>query len=196
MFLSKIFNSFLSCNKLNNQSKAFLDKKVSELISYCVSKNYNHIVMEDLNIQKCSTNIKSKNGLNYNRLASLIHLNDIKNVIKRIANHFEIMVSFVDPKFTSKQCLVCGNIDKNNRLNQETFKCVGDGFESTNADFNAACNIKNRIAIFKDKLTFKFDKNFNGFKQSKYNSKNDYLEMYKNFDKMLIMDQIWLTFKM
>ena len=151
--------------------------------------------MENLNIQKCSTNIKSKNGLNYNRLASLIHLNDIKNVIKRIANHYEIMVSFVDPKFTSKQCLVCGNIDNENRLNQETFKCTKHDFVS-NADLNAACNIKNRIAIFKDKLTFKFDKDFNGFKQSKYNSKNDYLEMYKNFDKMLIMDQIWKVFKL
>ena len=176
-------------DKLNKRSKAFLDKKVNELIKYCVNKNYNHIVMENLNIQKCSTNIKSKNGLNYNRLASLIHLNDVKNVIKRIANHYEIMVSFVDPKFTSKQCLVCGNIDNENRLNQETFKCTKHDFVS-NADLNAACNIKNRIAIFKDKLTFKFDKDFNGFKQSKYNSKNDYLEMYKNFDKMLIMDQI------
>ena len=166
-----------------------------KLIKYCISKNYNHIVMENLNIQKCSTNIKSKNGLNYNRLASLIHLNDIKNVVKRIANHYEIMVSFVDPKFTSKQCLVCGNIDNENRLNQETFKCTKHDFIS-NADLNAACNIKNRIAIFKDKLTFKFDEDFNGFKQSKYNSKNDYLEMYKNFDKMLIMDQIWKVFKL
>ena len=40
------------------------------------------------------------------------------------------------------------------------------------------------------------NKDFNGFKQSKYNSKNDYLEMYKNFDKMLIMDQIWKVFKL
>ena len=117
------------------------------------------------------------------------------DVIKRIANHYGIMVSFVDPKFTSKQCLVCGNIDNENRLNQETFKCTKHDFIS-NADLNAACNIKNRIAIFKDKLTFKFDKDFNGFKQSKYNSKNDYLEMYKNFDKMLIMDQIWKVFKL
>ena len=182
-------------NKLNRRSKAFLDKKVNELIKYCISKNYNHIVMENLNIQKCSTNIRSKNGLNYNRLASLIHLNDVKNVIKRIANHYGIMVSFVDPKFTSKQCLICGNIDNENRLNQETFKCTKHDLIS-NADLNAACNIKNRIAIFKDKLTFKFDEDFNGFKQSKYNSKNDYLEMYKNFDKMLIMDQIWKVFKL
>ena len=27
-------------------------------------------------------------------------------------------------------------------------------------------------------------------------TKNDYLEMYKNFDKMLIMDQIWKVFKL
>ena len=41
--------------------------------------------MEDLNIQKCSTNIKSKNGLNYNRLASLIHLNEKMNKARIIA---------------------------------------------------------------------------------------------------------------
>ena len=113
--------------------------------------------MENLNFKKCKTSIKNEKGINYNRLASLIHLNDIKNVIKRIANHYDIMVSYIDPKYTSKQCIICGNIDKNNRLSQEIFKCTCCG-HTTNADVHAACNIKNRLVLFGNKLNIKFDK--------------------------------------
>lgn len=178
---------------MNNRSKAFLDKKVNELINYCKEKGYNHIVMENLNIQGSRTNIKNKDGINYNRLASLIHLNDIKNVIKRIANHNGIMVSYVDPKYTSKQCLICGNIDKNNRKTQETFVCTCCKHEAYNADLNAACNIKNRLVLFKDELNIKFDKELNEYKESKYHCKQQYLDLYKNFDVNLISDQIWLN---
>ena len=48
--------------------------------------------------------------------------------------------------YTSKQCPICGCIDDDNRNTQEVFKCVECGYE-TNADFNAAVNIKNRVDI-------------------------------------------------
>ena len=169
-----------------------MDKEVKELIDYCISKNYNSIVMENLNFKKCKSNIKNEKGINYNRLASLIHLNDIKNVIKRIANHYDIMVSYIDPKYTSKQCMVCGNIDKNNRLSQEEFKCTRCGYVS-NADVHAACNIKNRLVLFDNKLNIKFDKDLNGYKESKYHSLKQYLDIYNKFDKILISDEIWTT---
>lgn len=41
---------------------------------------------------------------------------------------------------------VCGCIDDDNRKTQEAFKCVECGHES-NADFNAAINIKNRVSV-------------------------------------------------
>jgi len=57
-----------------------------------------------------------------------------------------VSVVFVDPRNTSRECPVCGCIDKKNRPNQSTFKCTACGF-SANADINAACNIAGRAAV-------------------------------------------------
>lgn len=43
-------------------------------------------------------------------------------------------------------CPICGCIEDENRPNQESFSCVECGYES-NADFNAANNIKNRVVL-------------------------------------------------
>lgn len=49
----------------------------------------------------------------------------------------------VDPRNTSRQCSVCGCIDKKNRPNQATFSCISCG-HSASADLNAALNIRQR----------------------------------------------------
>lgn len=55
-------------------------------------------------------------------------------------------VMFVDPKYTSQTCSVCGHIDKRNRPDQSTFSCVSCGF-SASADTNAAVNIAVRAVV-------------------------------------------------
>jgi IS605 OrfB family transposase len=57
-----------------------------------------------------------------------------------------IPVIFVDPRYTSQTCSVCGCIDKANRPNQSTFSCVSCGY-SASADHNAAVNISARAGI-------------------------------------------------
>jgi putative transposase len=54
-----------------------------------------------------------------------------------------VPVAFVDPRNTSRECLACGCIDKRNRPDQATFRCIGCG-HTANADFNAALNIRQR----------------------------------------------------
>ncbi len=54
-----------------------------------------------------------------------------------------VSVVFVDPRYTSQACHACGLIDKRNRPNQATFKCIGCGHEAS-ADTNAARNIRQR----------------------------------------------------
>ena len=54
-----------------------------------------------------------------------------------------VPVCFVDPRNTSRECRVCGCVDKKNRPNQATFKCIACGHEA-NADTNAALNIRQR----------------------------------------------------
>ena len=170
----------LKIQKNNRRSKWYLEQVVNELIKYCKENNYNHIVMENLNLRNAKTFAKDSNGINYNRIVSLLHLNDIKHVIKRIANKNDIMVSFVNPKYTSQQCPICGHISKNNRITQEIFYCK-KCFHNDNADINAAINIKNRVAIEEYRnVLMKFNKEFNGYKGKVYVKKEEYIDLVKN----------------
>lgn len=166
--------------KNNRRSKWYLEQLVNEFLDYCQEKGYNHIVMENLNLQKTKSNAKNKDGINYNRIASLLHLNDIKHVIKRLANKRDIAVSWVNPKYTSQQCPICGHINKDNRITQEVF-CCENCFHNNNADINAAINIKNRMFIKEYRsLLMKFDKEFNGYKGKVYIKKEEYEESVNN----------------
>lgn len=49
----------------------------------------------------------------------------------------------VDPRNTSRECALCGHIDKANRKSQSSFLCVVCG-HAANADTNAAINISRR----------------------------------------------------
>jgi IS605 OrfB family transposase len=52
----------------------------------------------------------------------------------------------VDPRNTSRECSVCGYIDKNNRTSQAEFKCRECG-HTEHADYNAAKNIAARALV-------------------------------------------------
>jgi IS605 OrfB family transposase len=57
-----------------------------------------------------------------------------------------VPVVLVDPRYTPRQCAACGCIDKKNRTNQATFRCVSCG-HTANADVNAAINIRIRALV-------------------------------------------------
>lgn len=57
-----------------------------------------------------------------------------------------IPVKLVNPRNTSRTCLICGCIDKRNRLTQSLFSCVSCGY-SAPADHGAAINISRRVAV-------------------------------------------------
>lgn len=54
-----------------------------------------------------------------------------------------IPVLFVDPRYTSRTCSQCGHCEKGNRKSQSEFRCLHCDF-STNADYNAALNLRAR----------------------------------------------------
>ena len=106
----------------------------------------NHIVMEDLDngFGKCYVKDADNEDINYNRKVKFLGLSSLKQEVEHIARKYDIAVSTVHASYTSKMCPICGCIEDKNRPNQETFKCIECGYE-TNADFNAANNIKNRV---------------------------------------------------
>lgn len=54
-----------------------------------------------------------------------------------------VPVVAVDPRNSSRTCSTCGHCEKANRPDQATFRCKQCSF-STNADFNAALNLRGR----------------------------------------------------
>ena len=52
-----------------------------------------------------------------------------------------VPVFVVDPRNTSRRCLLCGHTEKANRKSQAVFKCKSCGY-TANADFNGAGNIR------------------------------------------------------
>ena len=112
------------------------------------NQGINHIVMEDLNngLGKCYIKDKDNEDINYNRKVKFLGLSSLKQEVEHIARKYDIAISIVHSCYTSKMCPICGCISDNNRPNQETFECVECGYKS-NADFNAANNIKNRVYI-------------------------------------------------
>ena len=115
--------------KWNRKLDGFYKSKTHELIKYCKDNQIEHISCEDLLIQK---KIKT---------ASVLHLNNFKNIIESQCINNNIQFSLVPSNYTSQRCSCCGYIDSNNRKTQEQFHCLNCNHEE-NADINAAKNIK------------------------------------------------------
>ena len=73
---------------------------------------------------------------------------ELRGFIEYKARKAGVPVFVVDPRNTSRQCFVCGHIDKKNRSSQSVFRCVACGHEA-NADCNAALNIGSRATVTK-----------------------------------------------
>jgi len=180
--------------KMNRRSIYYNNLKARELVNYCIVKGYNHIVMEDLNLQSCKGEWSYKYGINFNDIAKILHLNDFKNTIKRIANKFGIAVSFTNPDYTSQTCSKCGYIHKSNRAH-EMFSCKQCN-HTLDADYNAALNIRDRILIplLRDTLhDINKDKENNlclHYVGKKYISRNTYVTTYNTLHGNTIPNNI------
>ena len=120
--------------------------KCRELVNYAKNNNFNHLILEDLElIGKLSSRNNEFLGFKYSRLIRLLNLNSIKHYLKEIAYKNGIAVTFIQPEYTSQECNKCHNIDKNNRKTQEVFNCTLCN-HITNADLSSSINICNRVA--------------------------------------------------
>lgn len=128
---------------------------ISKMCKNLKDAGINHIVMENLDnsFGKSYAKDKDNSDTNYNDIVKFIGLSSLKNEVEHIARNYDIALSTVPSEYTSQLCPECGCIDKENRPNQETFKCVNCEHEN-NADLNAAINIKNRVlsTVLRDKL--------------------------------------------
>jgi len=135
------------CHKLiRDMRKDYLHQKTTSIV-----KNYDLIVVEDLNIKKMTKSIKGnkenpgngvkiKQSLNRNLLDNGLGM--FFSLLKYKCEWYGKELKEVPPFFTSQKCHRCENIDPKNRskVDVSKFKCIKCGL-LLNADHNAAINI-------------------------------------------------------
>lgn len=92
-------------------------------------------------IEAPGTNVRAKSGLN--RVILNVGWFGIETKLAYKLTERSGHLIRVDPSYTSQTCSDCGTVDAQSRKNQADFQCVACGFR-TNADLNAALNIKRR----------------------------------------------------
>lgn len=171
---------------LNRELQSKIREEIASLCKRLKKHHYHHAVFEDLDNQFDSTFAKDENDLNYNRRLRILHLGSLKNEFEHIARKYGIAVSLVQSFYTSQTCPHCGCIDKENRKDQEHFKCIECGYKA-NADLNASRNIRNRVAeaVLRRELLKKDSKNSSAF-VPKVNSKEKTKEVLEKLRYSLI----------
>ena len=135
--------------KLDKLKEKIIKYEQSLIASMCKTlqeQGVGHIVMENLDNGFGKSYVKDEEGLNYNRRVKFLGISSLKGEVEHIGRKYGIAVSPVQAEYTSKMCHICGCIDDENRETQESFCCVECGYES-NADLNAALNIRNRVCV-------------------------------------------------
>jgi putative transposase len=95
-------------------------------------------------VEAPGTNVKQKSGLN--RAILDAGWAQFTKIVVDKAEEAGRQVVFVDPKYTSQTCSLCGHVDAANRYSQTSFACVSCGY-ALHADVNAAVNILKRAKL-------------------------------------------------
>lgn len=173
-------------NKLREKIVKSNQELISTICKSLQNNNVTHVVMENLDNGFGKTFVKDKNNndINFNRVVNFLKISSLKSEVEHIARKYDIAVSTVQSYYTSKMCPICGCIDDENRTSQEEFSCIECGHES-NADINAAINIKNRVSVtvLRSKLLKQMD---NGAYEPKRLNKEKVKEVLLSFRRDLI----------
>jgi len=115
-----------------------INQEINQLIN---SDDFRHIIIEDLKNVKHKSKFSKKFN---NKLQRWVYAY-LVDKLERSCLENGILLSKVDPAYTSQTCSKCGAIHKESRVG-ERFKCVACGMEM-DADLNAAINISCRGTI-------------------------------------------------
>ena len=124
--------------------------------NHCISKQivalpFDTFILEDLDIHT-----KKSNGKKFNTLLSGWSWFQLEQFLTYKALLKGKKVEYVDARYTSQKCSVCGYVYRGNRKTQSGFLCRKCGFQ-VNADLNASRNIRNNyIAMLGNTLHSRF----------------------------------------
>jgi putative transposase len=106
-------------------------------------KNTRLLVLEDLKRIAIGTKQERRANKTTRKYLSKWNLGTFQRWIKNKCEVSRTQLAFVNPRYTSRTCPICGYVDKKNR-NGEYFLCHECGHED-NADVNGAVNILQRF---------------------------------------------------
>lgn len=131
-----------------------LQARVREFVKNEIGRILNKLSLQDIKELKVEKLNFAGGGLSktLNRLLTRMGRGALRQKIQRLQEEKGILVTQVNPAYTSQTCNRCGFVDKHNRPSQTEFKCLCCG-HTINADVNAAQNIKCR------RSTLRFTKN-------------------------------------
>jgi putative transposase len=131
--------------KISGKIKRFtrdMNHKISKKIVAKAKGTSSMIALEDLKgIRKKKT--VSKVQRSYLNSWSFYQL---RTFIEYKAKIHGVPLVLIDPKYTSQTCPKCDNVDRQNRVDRDSFKCTQCGFAGL-ADYIAAVNIAARAAV-------------------------------------------------
>jgi putative transposase len=133
--------------KLYRRLDWYVELLIHNILDYCEQNGITDLVVEDLHLKDKSNTVNEEFNMKYSRLVKLLHLSNVKNMLLRQGEKRGIRVHIVHSEWTSLSCPECGNIDRNNRTTQESFKCTACGYED-NADYVGSVNVLDRFNIF------------------------------------------------
>jgi putative transposase len=133
--------------KLYRRLDWYVELLIHNILDYCEQNEITDLVVEDLHLKDKSNIINEEFNMKYSRLVKLLHLTNVKNMLLRQGEKRGIRVHIVHSEWTSLSCPECGNIDRNNRTTQESFKCSECGYED-NADHVGSVNVLERFNLF------------------------------------------------
>ncbi len=108
-----------------------------------VAKDMNRaIAVEELTHIRSRTTVKKAQREQFGKWA----FSQLKLFLEYKSKLIGVPFVSVNPRNTSRECSVCGYIDKNNRTSQAEFKCLDCG-HTEHADYNAAKNIAARALV-------------------------------------------------
>lgn len=140
-------------NKINNKRNDELHKKCNEIIKFIKENGGNNLVVEDLSVKSMTSSqnsiekIGKKNSKSMRKNILTIQFGKLLETLKYKCAVNEIYFKKVNPKYTSKLCSKCGNIDKSLSIVNRTYKCDKCGLV-IDRDLNACLNIVKKFEYF------------------------------------------------
>ncbi len=117
-------------NKVRNHIKNTINRSLNRIVDLYKPQE---IVLEKLDFRH------SQLSKRLNRIIRKFGKNLIKQKLESLTTQYGIIITEVNPAYTSQECSKCGYVDKRNRSNQKTFKCKFC-LNEINADVNASRN--------------------------------------------------------